>query len=71
MFVMINTVWAIVKEGKIQPLEEIDAPEGTRVLITLLPGKEEKDFWLSASKNSLDEIWADEKDNVYAELLEK
>jgi predicted DNA-binding antitoxin AbrB/MazE fold protein len=68
---MINTVWAVVKEGKIQPLENIDAPEGTRVLVTLLPEEDEKDFWLSASEKSLNEIWAGEKDDVYAELLEK
>jgi hypothetical protein len=68
---MINTIWAVVKEGRIQPLEEVDLAEGTRALITLLPEEEEKDFWLMASKSSIEEIWADEKDNIYAELLEK
>jgi hypothetical protein len=28
-------------------------------------------FWLSASEDSLNEIWNNEEDDVYAELLEK
>ncbi len=28
-------------------------------------------FWLSASEDSLDDIWNNEQDDVYAELLEK
>jgi len=29
------------------------------------------DFWLAASESSLDEIWNNEEDDVYAELLIK
>ncbi len=29
------------------------------------------EFWVSASESSLDEIWNNEEDDVYAELLEK
>jgi len=29
------------------------------------------EFWISASESSLDEIWNNEEDDVYAELLEK
>lgn len=67
---MINTIWAIVREGKIVPLEKIEVPEGTRALVTLLP-EEESDFWLTASESSLSSIWENEEDDVYAELLEK
>lgn len=67
---MINTIWAIVREGKIVPLEKIEVPEGTRALVTLLP-EEESDFWLAASESSLSSIWENEEDDVYAELLEK
>ncbi len=28
-------------------------------------------FWLAASENSLNEIWNNEEDDVYAELLKK
>ncbi len=34
---MTNTVWAVVREGRIVPLENLDVPEGTRVLVTVLP----------------------------------
>ncbi|MBA2339957.1 MAG: hypothetical protein H0V88_06155 [Pyrinomonadaceae bacterium] len=67
---MINTIWAVVREGKIVPLEEIEVPEGTRALVTLLP-EEETDFWLAASDSSLSAVWDNREDDVYAELLEK
>ncbi len=68
---MINTIWAVILEGKIVPLEEIEAPEGTRALVTLLPDEEESDLWLAASESSLSAIWDNVEDDVYAELLEK
>lgn len=67
---MMNTVWAVVREGRIVPLEEIEAPEGTRVLVTLLP-EEEAGFWVAASETSLSAVWDDAEDDVYAELLEE
>jgi len=67
---MMNTVWAVIREGRIVPLEDIEAPEGTRVLVTLLP-EDDSSFWLAASRRSLDAVWDNEEDDVYAELLEK
>ncbi len=67
---MLNTVWAVVREGKIVPLENVEIPEGTRVLVTLLP-EDEAEFWLAASQPSLDSVWNNIEDDVYAELLEK
>lgn len=67
---MMNTVWAIVREGKIVPLEDIEVPEGTRVLVTLLP-EDDSSFWLAASQRSVDAVWNNEADDVYAKLLEK
>ena len=66
---MLNTVWAVVQDGKIQTLDEISAPEGTRAIITLLV-EDEADFWQAASSASLDEVWDNAEDDVYAELLE-
>ncbi len=66
---MLNTVWAVVQDGKIQTLDEITAPEGTRAIITLLV-EDEADFWQAASSASLDEVWDNAEDDVYAELLE-
>ncbi len=66
---MINTVWAVVHEGRIEPLQQIIAPEGTRVLVTLLL-EDEADFWLDASSTSLDGVWDNAEDDRYAELLD-
>lgn len=66
---MLETVWAVVHNGKIETTEVVDVPEGTRALVTLLV-EDENDFWQAASSESLDEIWDNEEDDVYAELLE-
>ena len=67
---MMNTVWAVVREGRIVPLEQIEIPEGSRVLLTLLP-EDDSSFWTAASQRSLDVVWNNEEDDVYGELLEK
>ena len=66
---MVSTIWAIVHEGRIEPLDKITAPEGTRVLVTLLI-EDETDFWQGASTSSLDEVWDNAEDDRYAELLQ-
>jgi len=48
-------------------LEEMDIPEGTEALVT--PLIDETDFWLRASRPTIDAVWDNEDDNVYAELL--
>lgn len=67
---MLNTVWAVVREGKIEVLEQVDLPEGTKVLVTVLPDGETQ-FWLDASRMALDRVWDNTEDDVYAQLLEK
>jgi hypothetical protein len=59
----------VVHNGRIEPLNKISAPEGTRVLVTLLL-EDEADFWLDASSPSLDEVWDNAEDDRYAELLQ-
>ena len=66
---MLNTVWAVVHDGRIETVSTVDAPEGTRALVTLLV-EDEADFWQAASSASLDEIWDNAEDDIYAELLE-
>ncbi len=61
---MLTTVWAVVHEGRIGPLDKITAPEGTRVLVTLLL-EDEADFWLQASSDSLNEVWNNVEDDGY------
>ena len=66
---MLKTLWATVRQGKIELLEATELPEGTRVLVTLLPD-DEAEFWLQASQLSLDTVWDNTEDDVYAQLLE-
>ena len=67
---MFNTVWAVVHDGKIELSEQIALPEGTRVLVTLM-SDDEAPFWSAASQKSLDAVWDNTEDDVYAELLKK
>ena len=66
---MLNTVWAVVREGKIEVLEPLDLPEATRVLVTVL-SEEDPQFWLNSSQSALDRVWDNNEDDVYAQLLE-
>jgi len=67
---MLKTLRAFVRDGKIEPLEPVDLPEGSNVLVTLLP--REKDlFWQEVSQGSLDAVWANTEDDVYAQILDK
>ena len=67
---MQNTIEAVVKNGKIVPLGEVDLPEGSKAIVTILDD-EDSDFWLSATAETLKEIWDNDEDDVYAELLTK
>ncbi|CAN5177398.1 hypothetical protein BH20ACI1_BH20ACI1_20210 [soil metagenome] len=42
-----------------------------RLLEAKQRGETDDNFWLAASEDSLNEIWNNEEDDVYAELLEK
>ena len=67
---MSKTLRAIIHQGKIEPLEQVDLPEGSKVLVTLLPD-EGAEFWLQASQAPLDTIWDNPEDDVYAQLLKE
>jgi hypothetical protein len=67
---MLKTVWATVRQGKIELLESTELPEGAKVLVTLLPD-DETDFWLQTSQVSLDAMWDNTEDDIYAQLLNK
>jgi len=67
---MLNTVWAVVREGKIKLLEPVDLAEGRKALVTFLPD-EDTQFWRQTSQVSLNRIWDNHEDDVYAQLLEK
>ncbi len=66
---MLKTVWAVIREGKIEPLEPVALSEGTKVLVTLLPDEDERGFWLGVSEKALAKVWGNAEDDVYAKLL--
>jgi len=68
---MLQTTWGIVKNGKIEPTENIPLPEGAKVIVTLLVEEDESQFWSLASQRSLSSIWENAEDDIYAELLQK
>ena len=67
---MLQTVWAVIHDGKIEPPEGIVFPEGAKVIVTWSPEEEEPLFWLSASETSLAGLWDNDEDDIYAELLQ-
>ena len=67
---MLQTLWAVVHDGKIELAEPATLPEGASVLVTLFPEKDSS-FWMEASQQSLAAIWDNAEDDVYAELLKK
>lgn len=66
---MLTTVQAIVEDNQIKLLEAVPLHSGQRLLITFLNDPESQ-FWAEASQNSLNVIWDNEEDDVYAQLLE-
>lgn len=68
---MLQTIWAVIRDGKIEPLEYVSFPEGAKVIVTLVSEQDDARFWLSVSEKSLDEVWENPEDDIYAELLQK
>ncbi len=67
---MLQTLWAVVHQGRIELSEPADLPEGANVLVTLLPNGD-SGFWVEASQKSLAAIWNNAEDDAYARLLEE
>ena len=67
---MIRTLRAVVRDGGVDLLEPLALPDGTKLLVTVLDD-EEKEFWLQASGESLEKVWGNTEDDVYAQLLEE
>lgn len=66
---MLQSVWGVVRDGRIELSEDTPLVDGTRLLVTLLP-EDESTFWAGASQTTLDEIWDNPEDDVYAQLLQ-
>jgi hypothetical protein len=67
---MLQTLQAVVHQGRIELSEPAELPEGAKVLVTLLPADDER-FWLEASQKSVAAVWDNVEDDAYARLLEE
>ena len=67
---MLRTFLGTVRQGKIELLDSADLVEGTQVLVTLI-ANDEAEFWLQTSQVSLNAVWDNAEDDIYAELLKK
>ena len=67
---MQRTFLGTVRQGKIELLDSANLVEGTQVLVTLI-ANDEAEFWLQASQVSLNAVWDNAEDDIYAELLKK
>ena len=65
-----QTLWAVVHDGKIELAESVDLPEGARALVTLLSDDENR-FWIESSQKSLAAICDNAEDDAYAQLVEE
>ena len=67
---MLHSLWAVVHNGEIELSEQVDLPEGAKLLVTVMPDEESR-FWPAVADRSLEEVWDNAEDDVYAQLLEE
>ncbi len=65
---MLRTMGAVVREGQVELLEPVELPEGADLLVTLLEDNDQ--FWVQAGQPILDQVWDNDEDAMYAQLLE-
>jgi len=59
------------QNGQIILPKELIIPEGSKVLVTVLENPSTDDFFLKASESSLENIWNNDEEDVYEQLLKK
>jgi len=67
---MLSTIWGVVRDGKVEPVDATSLPEGARVLLTVMQD-EDVWFWQRLSEDSLKSVWDNTEDDVYAALLKR
>jgi hypothetical protein len=67
---MPKTVWAVVRNGRVELSEPLEAPDGAPALVTVL-SDDERDFWSGVSEDALACVWDNPDDDVYGRLLER
>jgi hypothetical protein len=70
-FFGMESIPGIVQDNKVVLSEEIHIPDGTRVIVTVPSNVKPASFWEAASAGTLDRIWNNEEDDIYADLLKE
>ena len=63
-----NILRAVVRDGRIEVRDPVELPEGTKLEIAVL-GEDDRQFWQGVNQVSLDAIWNNPEDDIYAQLL--
>ena len=68
---MTTAVEAIYEDGMLRPLQPLSLPEHTHVRLSVetLPDDPERAGWLAQSERRLRELWENDADDVFNELL--
>ena len=68
---MTTAVEAIYEDGLLRPLQPLSLPEHTHVRLSVetLPDVPERAAWLAQSERRLREVWDNDADDVFNELL--
>jgi predicted DNA-binding antitoxin AbrB/MazE fold protein len=68
---MTTAIDAIYEDGMLRPLQPLTLPEHTRVRVSVqtLESDSERAAWLAQSERRLREVWENDADDVFNELL--
>lgn len=68
---MTTAVEAIYEDGLLRPLQPLHLPEHARVRVSVetLENDAERKAWLAQSERRLGEVWKNDGDDVFNELL--
>lgn len=61
---MMQTMWGLIHEGRIELFEPANLSEGAKAIVTLLP-EDASRFWADASQKSLAAIWDNAEDDAF------
>jgi len=68
---MTTTIEAIYENGRLVLPRPLSLPEHAHVRVTIETTDTDREAWLKLSEDSLTQVWANDADDVFNELLQK